>query len=876
MAKEITTLYIVNHTHTDIGFTDFQDVVYRQHATFIEQAMDLIEATADEPRESQYRWVCEVTGMTEYFFEHASQSQIDCFKRLNQSGELDVAGMQYHHTPMQNLEQMIRSLYPVRRLREKYGLSISTAMQCDVNGISWIYADLLREIGIDFVTLAVNPLRGYTPKPIPQAFWWEGPSGNKILAWNGFHYLWGRSIVKLGDWRFVDDSLPKIVAGLEADPEYPFDFMYAQSTHPIRVDNGPPDPRMVEFVREWNARGRTPRIEFTTPAAFSRMLRERHGDDIPTLRGDWLDWWSDGVGSSAYETGMSRATHEQLLSSEMVAAWLKVDGVSLWDAERARRAYENATLYDEHTWGAFASVSAPDSVWSKSQWHRKATFGYTASAESLDMMAASARTLAERVATPGIEGMFNLGDLDPRAAYPHTGADSLLVINPLPWARIVTVDEPEQRGWAAPAGVLDSFFPRNVPWGGFRPETPLRRVSGEIPAFGYAFIPLDAQPEGSDLAVGDNMIENAHYRVRINPKSGAITEWLDKAQGHDFAGTYNGWGIGEYVYERVESPEGRDALFVGDFSAPDFGYGRTDTPWQRFTATEVVVDAPTIAHGTASVSVHIKGPGIVSGTCVFSLVSGESVLNIDWLLDKQEELGIESVFFALPFNLGTPSFRAEVNGVPFTPEEDQLNGTVRDWYPVGRWVDVSDANRGVTVVPMEAPLVHIGGITTGKWARKLEPEGPTLMSWAINNHWMVNFRASQSGRIPFRYRLTTHAGPVDDVQVTRFGVGITTPPIVLRDYLRTGPVSGRYMDVPDGLPVLVTAKAADDNDGIIVRIQNLSDTAQSVPVRFLSQSPTSASSTTPTEVNGGSLPVAGDAVTVEVPARTIQSTRVRF
>ena len=166
------------------------------------------------------------------------------------------------------------------------------------------------------MTMAVNPLRGYTPKPIPNAFWWEGPAGNKVLAWNGFHYLWGRSIAKLGDWRFVDQSLPPIVARLEADEQYPFDFMYAQSTHPIRVDNGPPDPRMPDFVRDWNAQGRTPRIEFTTPAAFNKMLREHYADHFPTLRGDWLDWWSDGVASSAFETGVSRATHEQLLTAE--------------------------------------------------------------------------------------------------------------------------------------------------------------------------------------------------------------------------------------------------------------------------------------------------------------------------------------------------------------------------------------------------------------------------------------------------------------------------------------------------------------------------------------------------------------------------------
>ena len=115
--------------------------------------------------------------MTEKYFAKASSAQIERFKTWHDLGYIDVAGMQYNHTPMQNAEQMIRSLYPVQRLRDQYGLSISSAMQCDVNGISWLYADLLAEVGIELMTMAVNPLRGYTPKPIPNGFWWEGPSG---------------------------------------------------------------------------------------------------------------------------------------------------------------------------------------------------------------------------------------------------------------------------------------------------------------------------------------------------------------------------------------------------------------------------------------------------------------------------------------------------------------------------------------------------------------------------------------------------------------------------------------------------------------------------------------------------------------------------
>jgi hypothetical protein len=874
--QPIKTLYVVNHSHTDIGFTDYQDLCFRQHAEFIDQALDLIEATQHLPEEARYRWVCEVTGMTEKYFAQASDAQIERFKQWHDAGYIDVAGMQYNHTPMQNAEQMIRSLYPVQRLRDHYDLTISAAMQCDVNGISWLYADLLAEIGIELVTMAINPLRGYTPKPIPNAFWWEGPAGKRTLAWNGFHYLWGRSIAKLGDWRFVDESFPPIVKALEADPDYPFDFMYAQSTHPMRVDNGPPDPRMPAFVEKWNAEGRTPRIEFTTPSAFNRFLRDNWGDRLTTLRGDWLDWWSDGVASSAFETGVSRATHEHLLQAETLGAWLAADGKSVYSPERARDAYEAATLYDEHTWGAFASIDAPTSLWTRSQWNRKSSFAYNASSESLDMMARASRALAETVAEPGIEGMFNLGDLDQRAAYPESGADAVLVFNTLPWEREVIVEEPELHGWAAPAGVLEAFFPRNVPWGGVRPATELRRVTGTVPAFGYAFLPLDQQPTGDDLTSGNHSIENACYRVTVDPKTGALTEWYDKELNKNLAGSYQGWGLGQYVYERVESDEGRQALFWGDFSAPDFGYGRTDTPWDRSTVTAVTIGEPVIAHGRASITVSVEAAGIRGGTCTYSLETNQKSLGIDWELDKLHETGIEAVFIALPFALGTPSFRADINGVPFTPNDDQLNGTVRDWYPLGRWASVDDGETTVIVAPLDAPLVHLGGITTGKWARELEPEGPTLMSWALHNHWMVNFKASQGGLIPLRYRLTSQSGPVDDVAAWKFGAEAATPPITLRDYLRTGPETGRFIDVPASLPVTAWAKPAENGDGIIVRVQNLSTDPVDVPVTVLAAQPSSAVTTSPLEIDDTTIALDGATATVRVGADDIQSVRFRF
>ena len=38
----IETMYLANHSHTDIAFTDHQDVIFRQHEEFIDGALDLI------------------------------------------------------------------------------------------------------------------------------------------------------------------------------------------------------------------------------------------------------------------------------------------------------------------------------------------------------------------------------------------------------------------------------------------------------------------------------------------------------------------------------------------------------------------------------------------------------------------------------------------------------------------------------------------------------------------------------------------------------------------------------------------------------------------------------------------------------------------
>lgn len=875
MAK-IKTLYIVNHSHTDIGFTDFQDVVLRQHMEFIDRAIDLCEETGSYPKEAQAKWVCEVTGITERYLNSRPSRQVERFLNLYRAGRIDVAGMQYNLTPLLNIEQLHRTLYPIRRLRDQFGIEVRAAMNCDVTGASWILADLLPQVGIELFTMAVNPVRARAMKPRPSAFWWEGPAGGKVLAWNGYHYLFG-GLIGLGDIRLAEKLIPKMINTLENDPGYPFDFVFGQTTNPIRVDNGAPDHRLSDFIVQWNETGRTPRIEWITVTEFSRILRTSYVGSLPVMRGDWTDWWVDGVASSSFETGLNRRTHELLLSAEFIGTWASALQRLALRPELYNDVYELATLYDEHTWGAFSSIEAPNGLFARSQWNCKAGYAYRAAAETHDILARSARALAEELGTQVDEVRFDLGHLPPDMAKPKSTYREVLVINSLPFERRVLVEEPVRRGGQAPNGMLEMFLDRGLTWG-IAPDPDPIYVTGTVPGFGYSFIPLDRVPNGEDLKADGTILENEYYRVRVDPKTGGLCEWYDKELGHNFAGDYRGWYLGQYVYEWVDSPIGRDALFKVDWSKEDFGTPVHDTPFKYDGPTEIVVQKPTVTPGLASVSVSIRGRGIRSGVCTYTLRTHEKVLKVDWRLEKEHVAIPESVYFAFPFHLDHPQFCVDLNGVPLRPNEDQLPGAVRDWYPVQRWVSVDDGIRGVIMVPLDAPLVQLGGITLGKWARSLTPDSPTIMSWAMNNHWMVNFKASQGGTIGFSYALSTYSGQTNVSKCARIGAELTTPAIVLRDYLRFQhvPQSGQFLNVKPLDGILVTAKPADNGDGVIIRLQNLTEEARECTLEFPLLRPKSSCYVTPTEDNKESPRMDDSSIYCGIPGKSICSVRVRF
>lgn len=172
------------------------------------------------------------------------------------------------------------------------------------------------------------------------------------------------------------------------------------------------------------------------------------------------------------------------------------------------------------------------------------------------------------------------------------------------------------------------------------------------------------------------------------------------------------------------------------------------------------------------------------------------------------------------------------------PEIDQLPGSCKNWLPVGRWIDVSSSEHGVTWATLDAPLVELGGITADMlgsqrdpsvWRKHIEPT-QAVYSWVMNNHWGTNYLAYQQGLVSFRYALRLHHG-ADLSAAHRFAIGLSQPLLVAQiAEAALAPVS--LLRVEPAEVLVLGLKSSADGKAWIVRLYEASGKPQSVHLEW--------------------------------------------
>jgi len=830
VVSELAAIYLVHHSHTDVGYTHDQPIVWELYRRFLDAALDACERDLDIDADWATRWTVETTAPLLHWLQSASDRQMERFLRLAKAKRIEVTAMFANLTPLCDTDELIESLEPLHSLRTDFGLDIRYAMNCDVNGHNWTLVDVLLEAGIEGFSMAINEHFGGAPLKRPMLFWWQGPSGRKLLSFNGFIY-------GMANWMgigsnlttFRDEWLPKLRQHLQ-QVGWTLPVLMLQVIHPFG-DNGSVWTVLRDFVRRWNEEVGEPKLRLATPSDWWEAVRP-YADQFPTYRGDWTDYWNFGCISSARETAINRQSRVRLLVADQLFAFLSGMRRATTDetfqpfltrlpALRSQ-AWQSLLLWDEHTWGADISVRHPESEDTYSQWHHKAHYAYHARSLSLLLQRDSIAELAKRIS-------------------PQED-DALIAFNPLPWQRMVAaaVPMPVLRLRGTPDDPSSSRHSQDRDFLGAR-RWWLKATS--LPATGYRVIAhseLTEQPEEHLPHSDAETVENEWHRLTFDRTQGGIVSWWDKRLKRELVDEKAGWRFASIVYERVADlnhPWARHLLCETRFGAfvhqrgwkPDW---RADRWSSQKCLSHQVVQTPIGIEVTQVLEVAgLASPATVRVRLPFHAPHVE--LEAEWLMGMTTHP--EATYLAFPFAIPNAIAHLDIGGCAMQPEVDQLPGCCRDYFTVQRWVDLSNDEFGVTVACPINPMVQLGDFHFAHNQARFELQRALFLGWVTNNYWETNFRAYQAGQVRACYWLLPHQGGFDEAAAHRFGAEASVPILwqsaaELPDPDASLPRFATLLTLPEP-PVLLLHMAphwayGGSGDTILVRLLNASDEKQ--------------------------------------------------
>ncbi len=834
----IDTIYMIHHTHTDIGFTNDQPIFWELQYRFIDDALRLVDQYKNNPSDSQFRWTVETTCGLEAWLKTASATEVDRLIAAENAGMIEIMAMQTNNTPLLNTIQLIESLRPIARMRKEYGFDIRFAMNCDINGQNWTLPDILLDAGIEGFSMTINHRFGGPPTPRPSIFHWQAPSGRTLPAFNGWQYS------KLNDFGIGNESedsfaewLPKINAYLDS-VGYPLTYLMLQGFH-IYGDNGSAWGNFAEFANRWNQSGKTPRLVSATPRMFWERVK---GDSarLQTSSGDWTDYWNFGCISAARETTINRTSRSRLFRSDALSSVLNLIGqnsqINLetsptrW-ADRTNALYRDQAwlmlnLYGEHTWGADTASNEPQLEDSLSMDNHKKNIAYTARALSL---------MLERDALADFAHFIRRND-----------PTEMLVFNTLPWERMISGPLPKNllipRGLGSDTSSSRHYLGRMQQptdfWTG-RSEKEYNGGMGwllkpvQVPAFGYKVVGWDdlsymAEAVESD----DSVVENSRYKITFDTQKGGITSLFDKQLNYEWIDSSAVAPLHGFIHEEVadfETSDPRKLLFSMDWKVttetergwlPDWKANRT-APSRL--AMHKVYSLPS-ATVVEQILEHDKIGEIMQRTYI-PTVGDQIEFQSEWKMGTT--IHPEATYLLFPFNLPNTQARFDIGGVPVRTHMDQLAGSCRDYFTVQGWVDFNNGQHGVTIATPENPMVQLGDFHFGHNQSETNQERAMLLGWVTNNYWETNFPGAQPGTVTARYAILPYCGEFNESRAHQFAAEAEHARPILQHMGEAPadgllPPSGTLLNLPQ-LPIeTMSMRRAHDHE-VLVTLLNSSD-----------------------------------------------------
>lgn len=317
----LKNIYLIHHTHYDIGFTDLPDEVERQQLTYLDEAVRLCEA------DPEYHWTIESGSLLRNYFDYRPSAEVEKIIRLLQKGQLEVAAYDMQMlTETASYPELMENISRPAELGKKYNFAIETAILDDIGGLAGETPLLMNKAGIRYLIAGCGVFQTELPwADLPHLFYWKSAYGGKILVWNlgvnrnevswqardpapvygiGTIFLGYRSFPEfLGEYDhgiqfpMADDTEEHHLTSKEVfdllakrlkNENYPYEEILLQ----YGGDNRGPAPKITELIRKLNATGDYPAIKLCTPSSYMRMMEKKYAAQIPEISGVLTDPWN--------------------------------------------------------------------------------------------------------------------------------------------------------------------------------------------------------------------------------------------------------------------------------------------------------------------------------------------------------------------------------------------------------------------------------------------------------------------------------------------------------------------------------------------------------------------------------------------------------
>ncbi len=813
-------IFMLGNAHIDIAWlwriAETREVARNTYATVLKNMDEYPELIYAQSQAITYEW------MEKYYPDIFHE-----IKRRVKEGRWEIVGGMWLE-PDCNLisgESWVRQiLYGKRYFRKKFGVDVKIGWNIDSFGYNWNMPQIYKKSGIDYFITQKILWNDTTVFPY-NIFWWQGVDGTRILSY----------FPPVGYTSRLD-----LIRTTRALSTYHANTAYRKALilYGLGDHGGGPNREILNRVRHYKSLRIAPEFVPSTAMGFLKNVEKDLGSKIPTWKDELYLEYHRGTYTTHSEIKKNNRKSEIMLSVAEKLASIAHELGKLYPSDRFLEAWKLVMTNQFHDIlpGSGITPIYRDAM----EFYRRA------------------RRILGRIQKDSLSFITS-------RIYTRVKGVPVVVFNPLSWKRTdyVKFKLPEEmkgknyrvmgpEGKEIPCeilkmddGIYMGFIARDVPPVGYRV---------------YSIVKGKASAINTDLKAKGYTLENAYYRIVINPGTGNIKSLYDKRLKREFIAPGKEGNVLQ-VYE--DRPERWDAWNIGytgrmwELNKPD------EVKLIHFSPVRAVIR---VKKSFLGLSKDRYSPTEDFPSSFFeqdiTLYAGVDRIDVKMKADWWETHMFLKVAFPVAVHGDNAAYEIPFATIERTTKMDTLWEKARFEVPAHKWGDLSDDRGGISLLNNSKYGYDIHG---------------NVMKLSLLRAPLWPDPTADRGKHCFVYSLYTHPGKWNKAHTVQRGYELNTPMVVTVTDSHDGefPKEYSFFTVSNSGVILDTVKKAEDDDSIVLRLYEAHGIPEEVSIRIF-RKPVKVWETNLMEENPVVVPFSGKTIKLRFKKFEIKTLKIKF